>query len=142
MNSLKSIKRSMTAAKSILGDVIPSLEDIAEEPKNELRKARIILKEGLEHFKQPTREDGIPVHVVQYEHGGIPDDPYLTLDYDKALLKYQELLVQQGFREMREHEDLRLYAHEYESALQGNLYEKYPKFKTEDTVRWWDIEVE
>lgn len=51
-SSLISIYQSLVGAKSIIEDVIPELEGIAEYSKNELRKSKMILDEGLDNFKQ------------------------------------------------------------------------------------------
>lgn len=127
-NPLIKIKDTIIAARSIIDEVIPELQDIAvipeledqaEHSRNELRKAMLILKEGLDAFKDPSTGQSIIIHILLHEQGEITHEPFITLDYESALIQYQQLLVQQGFREMRMKEGFHAYRHEYQELLEG-----------------------
>ncbi|MEO9849237.1 MAG: hypothetical protein ABJF65_00300 [Reichenbachiella sp.] len=142
--TVKTIKEAIIASKSILESVIPELEGIAEYSKNELHKAKTILSEGLELFGEKPNADLI-IHIVQYEHRGIPDDPFVTIDPEKAFDKYQELLVNQGFRSIQPDESIADFGISYQNALSkqsSNESNQYPDLDTNDTVRWWDLNIE
>ncbi|MEP2026960.1 MAG: hypothetical protein ABJH98_17920 [Reichenbachiella sp.] len=142
--TVQTIKEAMIASKSIIESVIPELEDIAEYSKNELRKAKIILDKGLELFGEKSNAQLI-IHIVQYEHRGIPDDPFVTIDPEKAFDKYQELLVNQGFRSIQPDESIADFGIAYQNALSkqsSNESNQYPDLDTNDTVRWWDLNIE
>ena len=103
--------------------------------------AKLILDEGLANFKQPIRNDGAVIHVVQYEHGGIPHEPYLTMDIDKALNHFEELAISQGFRKIHSGEDLKRYLTLYDELLDGKLDVNFPRFNSDHTIRWWELEL-
>ncbi len=88
------------------------------------------------------------VHVVQYEEGGIPQEPQLFVDIDDAADYYQQMAMDQGFR-MRGLRDLNetfeQYRIDYWRAIDeedtDQEQEAYPDFDRDDTVRYWEIEL-
>lgn len=139
--NIKTIKKMLVAAHSIITEVIPELEDLAEYSKNELRKAKIILDEGLAFYDQDNQIGAI--YAIQYEHSGIPQQPFITPDYEIAFQKYQELVIDQGFREKLSNECIDDYTTAYEKALDptdSNSY--FPGLKIDDKVRWWDLDID
>ena len=88
------------------------------------------------------------VHVVQYEHSGIPDEPLLFTDPREAMDRYYNLIREQGFREIRPGETLEKYYDTYWDVLnqcddtdwEQNL-EDSPDFDPDDTIRYWEIEL-
>jgi hypothetical protein len=137
-NPLIKVKEAISATKSILDEVIPELEDIAEHSRSELRSASLILQDGMACLKDSATGKNLMIQVIQHEHRGIPNEPFITLDYVSALKHYQQLLIEQGFRKMKEGEDFQSYTSEYDDTLEGYNSDLYPKFKSDDTVRWWD----
>ena len=136
---LEEVKKNLVAAKAIIENVIPQLEDIAEYSKNELRSANLILNEALASLKTNTT-----VHIIQYEHGGIPQEPFLFMDDDKAFEKFEELVIDQGFRKRRNSESRHAFEAAYAQALEAHIiqvYDSCPGLKNDDNVRWWTFPI-
>lgn len=62
------------------------------------------------------------MHVIQYEHGGIPYEPLVTQNGEVALEKFQELVTQNElFRDLYSGESLE----EYYKAYWRNVHPEY-----------------
>jgi|SRR5690606_6188757 len=91
----------------------------------------------------PEEEEAEEVHVVQLESGGIPYDPFVTLNKNSAFARFVQLLKDQGVREPNEGESIDDYQEMYDSLLEHDADEEFIKANTKgrfyryDTVRWW-----
>ena len=66
MNTLIKINQALSAVTSILDDVIPELSDVPEYSQNELRSARIILKDVKEQFLKEDHSNKLTDFLETY----------------------------------------------------------------------------
>lgn len=87
----------------------------------------------------------VTIEIVQYESGGIPDEPEVFLNEKSAFRKFQELVVEQGFRKRTKNETLADYCNQYYDSLDRDPetmeQEKNNLPDPDDTVRWWTKEI-
>lgn len=84
------------------------------------------------------------IHIVQFQSGNVPEEPFITFNEQYAANKYEELLLSQGFRCRKLEETIGQYKRAYWDALEcweqkGVLPKDSPDLNAEGTVRWWGM---